>query len=138
MLIVKLTVISLCAVLKLIGELWWHNAQRWILPAVLGAGVSIATGVWWLGILVYPCAVTIDLGYKTYGPSNGFDRGAWLAVICVVAGLGCAILHHLSLVLYVPYFTLGGIWGGVTRNWLNLVIAPLTGTLIGSLVFLVH
>lgn len=137
-LMIKIIAISICAILKLVGELWWHNAQRWIMPAILGIAVSLITGVWWLGIAVYPCCIPLDLGYKDYGPSDGFDRGAWLAVICAVAALGCVILGHLVWYLYIPYFVSGGIWGGVTRNWWNVIIAPLSGALIGSLVFLIH
>jgi hypothetical protein len=138
LLIVKLTVLSLCAVLKLIGELWWHDAQRFILPVVLGLGVSIITGVWWLGLCVLPVIAPIDLGYKDYGPSNGFDRGAWLFFICLVAGLACAVFHHLSWWFYVPWCIVSGVWGGVTRSWWNVIIAPVSGALIGLLAFLVH
>lgn len=137
LLIVKLTVLSLCAVLKLIGELWWHNAQRWILPAVLGIGVSVVSGIWWLGILVYPCCGVIDLGYKDYGPSDGFDRGCWLFMILVVSGLGCLIFHHLSWMFYIPWCILGGIWGATTRNLWNFIIAPITGIIIGSMILFV-
>lgn len=135
---IKIAVIVLCAVLKLVGEIWWHNAQRWILPAVLGLGVSLITGIWWLGILVYPCCVPIDLGYTDYGPSNGFDRGAWLAVICAVAGIAAIIFGHLAWYYYLGYIVTGGVWGGVTRNWLNFVIAPISGAIIGCLILCIH
>lgn len=138
MIFIKLAVLLICAVCKLIGELWWHNSQRYIMPVVLGIGVSLVTGVWWLGFTVLPMIIGLVLGYKTYGKSNGFDRGAWLAVICVLAGLGCVILHHLAWYFYVPYFVLGGIWGGISRNWWNVIVAPITGLLIGSLILLVH
>ena len=138
LLIVKLIVIGSCAGLKLIGELFWHDAQRWILPAVLGLGISIVTGVWWLFPLVYLCCIPIDLGYKDYGTSDGFDRGCWLFVICVVAGLGCAVFHHLSCWYYVPWCILGGIWGATTRNLWNVIIAPITGLFLGIIILLVH
>lgn len=138
MLEIKLIVLVLCGALKLIGELWWHNAQRWILPAVLGIGVSVISQTWWLGILVYPCSALIDLGYKDYGPSNGFDRGCWLFSILVVAGFACVWAQHLSMFFYVPWCVFGGIWGATTRNLWNFIIAPLTGFLIASMIFFVH
>lgn len=138
LLIVKLIVISLCAGCKLIGELWWHNAQRFIMPVIIAIGVSIVTHTWWLGATCLPMIGVICLGYKDYGPSNGLDRGAWMAVICAVAGLGSLIAGHLAWYYYFPYFVLGGAWGSVTRNWWNVIIAPISGFIIGSIIFLVH
>lgn len=135
---IKFIVLVICGVLKLIGELWWHNAQRWIMPAVLGMGVSLVSHIWWLGLLVYPCCIALDLGYKDYGPSNGFNRGCWLFVIMAVAGFACTWFHHLSIFFYIPWCIVGGIWGATTRNIWNIIIAPLTGFLIGSMVFFVH
>ena len=139
LLIVKLIVIGSCAGLKLIGELFWHDAQRWILPAILGIGVSIVTHTWWLGILVYPCCGTLDLGYDDYGKwSDGFDRAMWLGLICVVAGLACLIFHHLFWLWYTLYCLAGFIWGGISRKWWNVIIAPISGLIIGSMIFFVH
>ena len=47
-------------------------------------------------------------------------------------------MGNLFWYFYIPYFVLAGIWGGVTRNWWNVIIAPISGLIIGSLVFLVH
>jgi uncharacterized membrane protein YhaH (DUF805 family) len=55
------------------------------------------------------------MGYKDYGKSDGFDRAVWLLLICLVEGLG-----------------------GVTRAWLNLIIAPISGLIIGLIIFLVR
>lgn len=138
LLLIKIVVEICCAVCKLVGELWWHNAQRFIMPIILGIGVSVITHVWWLGFTVFPSIGVICLGYKDYGKSDGFDRGAWLAVICAVIGLGCVIFNHLAWYLYIPYIVLGGIWGGVTRNWWNVIIAPISGLIIGSMIWFVH
>ena len=137
-LVIKLITISICAVCKLVGELWWHNAQRYIMPVVLGIAISIVTGVWWLGFCVLPMIAPLVMGYKTYGKSDGFDRAVWLGLICVVAGLGTFLLHHLAWYFYLPYSLLGFVWGGVTRAWWNVIIAPISGIIIGSLIFLVR
>ena len=135
---IKLIVIALCAGCKLIGELWWHNAQRYIMPVIIGIAVSIISQVWWLGIVCLPMIAPIDLGYKFYGTSDSFARGMWLFTICLVAGLGITLLHHVSFLYFVPYCILGGAWGATTRNLSNIIIAPVSGILIGSLIFFVH
>jgi len=78
------------------------------------------------------------LGYSTYGKSDGFDRSVWLMLIVVAAGLGSALTGHLSWFLYAPLVIFAAIWGGVTRNWLNLIIAPISGLIIGAMILLIH
>lgn len=135
---IKIAVEILCAVCKLIGELWWHNAQRFIMPVILGIGISIQTHLWWLGLTVLMAIGPICLGYKDFGPSDGFDRGMWLFLIIMSAGLGCLLTGHLAWYLYAPWCIVGGIWGATTRRLLNIVIAPITGLLIGALIWFVH
>ena len=135
---VQLIVLSSCAVCKLIGELCWHDAQRYIMPIIIGIGISIVTGVWWLGFCALPTIGPIDLGYKTFGSSDGFNRGMWLFLILAVLGLPFALLHHLSWWFYVPWCIVGGIWGATTRGLWNVLIAPITGLLIGLIIFFVR
>lgn len=137
-LIVKLIVLASCAGCKLIGELWWHNAQRFIMPIILGLGVSIVSHCWWLGLTVLPCIAPICLGYSAYGKSDGFDRAVWLMLIIIAEGLGSALTGHLSWFLYVPWVILSAVWGGVTRSWLNLIIAPISGLIIGAMILIIH
>ena len=138
LLIVKLIVLSSCAVCKLIGELWQHNLQRFVMPIILGIGVSITSHTWWMGGTVLLAIAPLCMGYSTYGKSNGFDRGIWLFLIAVAAGLGCLLTGHLAWYFYAPYCILSGVWGSTTRNLWNVIIAPLSGALIGSIIFLVH
>ena len=123
---------------KLVGELWWHNAQRFIMPVILLIGVSIITHVWWAGFLVLPMIAFIVEPYTLYGESDGFDRAVWLMLIVLAEGLGLAILHHLSWFFYIPWVILTAVWGGVTRKWWNVIIAPLSGLIIGLLILKVH
>ena len=138
LLAIKLLVISLCAVLKLIGEVWYHNAQRFIMPVILLIGVSIITHIWWAGFLVLPMIAPLCMGYSTYGKSDGFDRAVWLMLIVLAEGLGLAILHYLSWFIYAPWVILAAVWGGVTRMWWNVIIAPISGLIIGALILLIH
>ncbi len=135
---IKLAVLISCAICKVIGELWQHNFQRFLMPVIIALGVSLVSHVWWLGFTCLPMIGFLCMGYKDYGKSDGFARGAWLAVICASAGLGCVISGHLAIYMYLPYVALGGVWGGVTRSWWNVIIAPISGLIIGSLIFLIH
>lgn len=134
----KIAIFLSCGILKYLGELYQHNYQRWVLPGVLGLGVGFVTGIWWLGILTYPCCIFIDLAYRDYGPSDGFDHGAWLFIILVSAGLAVTIARHDLWWAYCIWCVLGGVWGATTRQLNNKIIAPITGLLIGTLIWLVH
>lgn len=135
---IKIAVLILCVICKLIGELFWHNAQRFIMPVAIGIGVSFISGIWWLGSCSLLMIAPIVLGYKDYGPSNGFDRGAWLFVICLVAGLPLVLFHHLPWIFFVPWCVTAGVWGALTRNLWNVIISPVTGALIGLMIFFVR
>lgn len=134
----KLAACAICAGLKFVGEIFWHDAQRFIMPVVIAIAVSILTIVWWLGLCVLPMIGPITLGYKDYGSSNGFARGCWLFVICLVGGLGCVIFNHLSIFLYIPWVVLAGVWGATTRNLPNFFIAPITGLIISAFIWFIY
>ena len=136
--LIQLIVLSSCIVCKLVGELWWHNAQRFFLPVILAIGICLVLHSWWLGFLVLPMIAPLCMGYSTYGKSDGFDRAVWLMLICMAAGLGLFLLHHLVWYFYFPWCILAAVWGGVTRMWLNIVIAPISGAIIGSLILMVR
>ena len=138
LLLIKLIALGSCAACKLVGELWWHNAQRFIMPPVLALCICLVLHSWWLGLLCLPMIGPLCMGYKDYGKSDGFDRAVWLLLICVAAGLGLFLTKHLAWYFYAPYCILGAVWGGVTRQWLNLVIAPISGLIIGSIILLVR
>jgi len=139
LLIVKLIVLSSCAVCKLLGETMQHNFQRFIMPIILAIGICIVLHSFWLGFLVLPMIAPICLGYQDYGKqSDGFDRAMWLGMILITEGIGLVLMHHVSWFIYVPWCVLGFIWGGVTRSWWNVIIAPISGLIIGSIIFMVH
>jgi hypothetical protein len=137
LLAIKLIVLGSCAALKLCGELFWVEGQRFVIPVILAIGICIVLHSW-VGALVLPMIAPLCMGYKDYGKSDGFDRGMWLFLICLTAGLGLTILHHLAWYFYIPYCLVGGIWGATTRGLWNVIIAPLSGALIGSMIFLLH
>ena len=137
-LIVKITVVSLCAICKVIGELWQHNLQRFVMPLILAIGICIVLHSFWIGFLVLPMIAPLCMGYSVYGKSDGFDRAVWLLIICLAEGIGLAVLHHLSWFIFIPWVIIAAVWGGVTRLWWNVIIAPISGALIGAIIFFVR
>lgn len=134
---VKLAIISLCMALKLIGELWWHNAQRYIMPIIITAGIFYITHSWWSFTSLSMIGALV-MGYKTYGSKDSVARALWLFVICVVAWLGQVITGHLTWFIYVPYIIGAGWAGTLTRNINNLIGAPINGFWIGLPILFIH
>lgn len=137
MIFIKLSIIAICAVCKWIGEVSWHNAQRFILPVILGIGISLVTHTWWLGLTTLPSIGAICLGYRTFNLGDAGDRGMWLFLIAVILGAGPLLTGHIYWFLYVPWCVICGVWGSTTRNLWNAIIAPISGALLGSIIFLV-
>lgn len=134
---IQCLVILICAILKLIGELWQHNAQRFIMPIVLGVGISLVTHVWWLGFMTLIAIGPITLGYKVFNLGDAGNRGMWLFLIALVIGVGPCSTHHLAWYFYMPYTIVAGIWGATTRNLWNVVIAPISGALLASVILFI-
>lgn len=136
--VIKLAVDLACAGLKNIGELFWHDAQRYILPIIYSLAVSVQSHCLWLGLTTLPMILPIDMGYKVYGSSDGFDRGMWLFMACVAAGLGPSLTGHLSWFAYVSICIFSGVWGATTRRFWNVLISPISGWIIGSFIWFIH
>lgn len=121
----------LCGLLKWIAETRWHNAQRFIIPVLVGAAI-------FLDFHYRLCAFTpllaigvIVLGYKVYGSSDFWDRFLWLMDAEVFLWLGCVVLKHLDWRIYLVAIGICGVWGGISRKWNNNWVAPISGILWG-------
>ncbi len=136
--LIKLGIEIIGGICKLVGELWFHNAQRYIMPLLYSIAVSYDSHCWWLGLTTILMIAPLDLGYRTFGKCDAFNRGMWLFLIGVVAGLGPAITHHLSWFIYIPFCIICGIWGATTRALLNLIIAPISGILLMFPIWFIH
>lgn len=134
----KLIVVGCCMGLKLIGELWWHNTQRYMLPLIYSISVSYVSHCWWLGLTTLPMIGALVLGYKTYGSKDSVARALWLFVICVISGLGAFIFGHLAWYVFFPYIVIAGFVGTLTRNINNFIGAPINGLWIALPIFFIH
>lgn len=136
--LVKISVIVTCMALKLIGELWQHNAQRFVLPIIYSLAVSVQSHCLWLGLTTFPMIGALLMGYKVYGSNSAVDRALWLFVICVIAGLGPTVTGHLDWWVYLPYIITAGFVGTLTRNINNLIGAPINGLWISLPILFIH
>ena len=134
---IKIAVELIGAVCKLVGELWWHNAQRFILPVLIGLAI-------YLDFHYKLCALTpllsigvIVLGYTKYGMTDFWDRFFWLMDGEALIWLGCLVLNHLAWFVYVPAVVICGLWGGLTRKGNNNWVAPISGLLWGITYFFI-
>lgn len=143
---IKLSALAICMILKTIGELWQHNAQRFVLPielvasmlliAILNNDSSIVLCLCSM-VMIWP----IDEGYKFYGPKDQVNRAAWLAAIGFVAWLVPTLTGHLDFhllkiplsgwLIFIPYVALCGFIGRIDRKWNNKIWAPINGMAIG-------
>lgn len=140
---INLAVLILCAVCKFVGELWWHNAQRFIMPLIIAGDIYYSTHIWYLGLSTLLVIADITQGYgpkswlyKLLGDAGA--RGMWLFMAAVFIGIGPCLTHHLSWAVYTPYCVLAGVLGATTRNLWNKIIAPITGAWLASITFFIH
>ncbi len=141
--VVNIIVFVLCGLCKFIGELLWHDAQRFIMPLLLVLAIGYDSHVWWLGI---PSLLMIGIIVEGYGPKSWLRRylgdagaqGMWMFMACVLAGLIPAILNHLSVWFYIPWCILAGVLGSTTRALNNKIWSWIKGLWIGLIVFFVR
>lgn len=134
----SIVITVLCALLKWVSERWWHNAQRFIIPILVGAAIYLDYHYKLVSFTPLLAIGAIVLGYKFYGKSDFWDRFLWLMDSEALLWLGCLSLGHLSYKVYVPAVIICGIWGGLTRGQNNNWVAPLSGMLWGIVYFFVH
>ncbi len=135
MIAIKIIIDLCCGALDAWGGHSWHNARRFIMPALIAIAVSTITGVWWLGITILPVMGTLCLGYFS---GENWGRALWLFTQAVVIGLGCSLLGHLSWYFYIPYIIGAGLLGGLYKNWKQIYGDFITGSYLGIIIFLVR
>ena len=142
--LIRIITVVLGAFLKYVAEInpkwlpWGHNAQRFVLPIVYSGAVNFESGVLWLGLTTLPMMIPLSLAYSFYSKNDAIARALWLFVPCVVAGLGPAIMGHLSWFVAVPCWIAGAWTGWYTRNKDNQWGAPLNGFVLTMQIFGIH
>lgn len=133
--ILKILIDVLCGSLNALGG--WHILwmRRYLMPVVLGAGVSVVTHIWWLGLMILPVMGTLCLGYFKDGNAG---RALWLFIQAIVIGLGITMTGHLAWYFYLIYAIGAGVLGGLYKNWQQILGDSITGIYLGSIIFLVR
>ncbi len=132
---IKFFLDAICGALNAWGGYSWHNARRFIMPCVIALGISLASGVWWLGLTSLPVMGTLCLGY--FG-GKFWGRGLWLALQAAVLGLGPLVLGHLAWWLYAPYLVGALLLAGFLYNLEQIVGDLIFGAWLGAVILAVH
>lgn len=134
-LLIKLGIDAFSGILNALGGYHWLFLRRYLLPVVLGIAASFMVHIWWVGFMLLPTIGTLCLGYSKDG---NFGRALWIGLQCFVLGLGLWLTHHLYWYFYLPYIVGGCVFGGLYRNWPQVIGDYVTGCWMGLIVFLVR
>ena len=135
LLIAKLIIDGISGILNALGGYHWLFCRRFIMPCVIALGVSIGSGIWWLGFTVLPVMGTMCLAY--FG-GKFWGRGLWLALQATVIGAGSLVLGHLAWWFYVPYIGGALLLAGFLYDLEQLIGDFIYGFWLAVIIFLVH
>ena len=135
MIFIKIIISFICGVLGAWGGYNFLPARRFILPVVLGFGVSVVTHIWWSGVLVFPLCGTLCIGYANTGK---WWRGMWAFIQAVTAGVGLLLTGHLAWYFYILYCILAGVLGGLYIDWEQILGDLCLYSYLGSIILLVR
>ena len=131
----ELFIMLSCGALNAWGGYSWHNARRFIMPIVLGYGISIVTNAWWLGLLILPVMGTLCLGYFS---DKNWGRALWIFLQAFVIGIGLLMTEHLIWYYFLAYVVIAGVVGGLYKNLKQIYGDFFIGTYLGCIILLVR
>lgn len=138
----KLLIMAVCAALFWWGGYSWHNARRFVMPAVLSlTSCFLCHSLWPLTMLT--CMGALCLGYGEKSPlrrifGDGWGRGVWglLASACLAVPL--LVTHHLAFLLFVLYLALNFTLENVLKKMPQFIGDPIIGLGLASILLLIH
>lgn len=133
--------VLICGLLKWVGERLAHDAQRYVLPLVCCGMLYLKWG-WAHPIIMFTPLLAIGvlvLGYKIYGRYDFWDRFFWLLNVEIFLWLGCLCSKHIHpLWVYLILLAVSALWGGFLRKPNNNWVAPITGAILGAIIFFIY
>lgn len=145
LLLLKISIDLFCGFCKYIGELYFHDVERYIIPPMIVLGIYLDTHIWWLGI---PSLLMIGDLVEGYGVNSWMckllgDAGAqgmWMFGACFLAGIAPLLTNHLiwDWKFFVGWCVLAGVMGATTRNLNNKVVSGFKGIWMGLIIFFVR
>lgn len=131
----KLVSIGLSGILFALGGGGFLFCRRYIMPVVIAVMASLATGVWWAGVMVLPVMGTLCIGYSG---GKWLKRGLWLGLQAFVIGLGLFLTHHIGWYFYAPYVAIAAILGGTLYLLEQMIGDCIFGCWLGVILILLH
>jgi len=144
-LLIKVLISLSCAFCKWLGERFWHDAERFIIPPILVFGIYYQTHIWWLGLpsLLMVADLVEGYGVKSWLKKLLGDAGAqgmWMFMACFLAGIACQVTGHLPWHwgFFLGWCVLAGVMGATLRGENNNWVAPLKGIWMSLLIWFIH
>lgn len=134
MIIYKFILVAIAGIIDAMGGYRFLWARRYLMPFLIGVGISVATQMWWTGFLVLPALGTLCIGYSG---GKWLIRGLWMALQAFAIGLGLFLAHFIAWYFYVPYILISGILGATLYNIDQVVGDFIFGSFLASIVFMV-
>lgn len=79
--------------------------------------------------------ITLSFGYAN---SGNFGRGLWFFANAFMLGIAIFLAHHIAWYLYVPYCVIAGFWGGIYKDWPQILGDFIVFSYLGTIVFLIN
>ena len=144
-LLINLLISISCALCKWIGERFWHDAERFIIPPILVFGIWYHTHIWWLGL---PSLLMIGDLVEGYGVNSWMRKllgdsgaqGMWMFGACFLAGIipQCTGRLPWHWGFFMGWCVLAGVIGATLRGEDNNWVAPLKGIWMSMLIWFIH
>lgn len=139
----NLIILILCSALNALGGYSFKAARRYILPVVLGIGLSLATKTWWVGLMILPTMGLLSIGYgeKSFLEhifNDAWARFVWFALVCLGVGTGLFLTGHLAWYWFFTYVVVNATLGITIRKYNQIITDLIFGAAIASIVFLVR
>lgn len=138
----KIVVAGICATLFWFGGYAWHNARRFIMPALLAISLFyISHTPFAFGSLL--AIASLCLGYGDKSPlrhifGNGWGRGVWGLLSAIGFSLSLFVTGHIFLLFFLSYLILNFTLENALKNIPQWLGDPIIGLGFSCIVFLVH
>lgn len=140
---VKFIIVAICAALFWYGGYAWHNARRFIMPAILCCTMLFASRWCLWAISSLSCMGVFCLGYGDKSPlrrifGNGLGRGVWGFLAALTLSIWAVCTGHLAWYIFLPYLALNFTLENALKDIPQVIGDPIIGASLASIVFIVH
>jgi hypothetical protein len=139
---IRIVCMLIVSVLFFIGGWRWHNARRFILPAVMAATAYWLTRDLWCLTMLSAMGV-FCMGYGEDAPlvhvfGKGWGRGIWGFLGALALSLGLFLTGHLAWYWFAAYLVAGFILENALKNLYQVAGDLIIGAFYGSLLLAIR